>query len=78
MGLLPTAEEGRVAAAKYRTVGCGPATACGSMLSELVLGKSIRECRELTAEDLIEAFDGVPPDKLHFPVRAIGFGGHNT
>ena len=71
-------EEGRVEAAKYHTVGCGPTIACGSMLTELVLGKSIAECSELTAEDLIEASDGVPPDKLHFPVRAIGFGGHNT
>ena len=39
-------EEGRVAAAKYHTVGCGPTIACGSMLSELVLGRSISECRE--------------------------------
>ena len=42
------------------------------MLSELVLGRSISECRELTPEDLIEALDGVPPDKLHCPALAIG------
>jgi nitrogen fixation NifU-like protein len=35
-------------------------------------GASIEECRELTAEDLIEALDGVPPDKLHCPALAIG------
>jgi nitrogen fixation protein NifU and related proteins len=64
--------EGRVATAKYHTVGCGPTIACGSMLSELVLGRSIAECRELTAEDLIEALDGVPPDKLHCPALAVG------
>jgi nitrogen fixation protein NifU and related proteins len=65
-------EEGRIAAARYHTVGCGPTIACGSMLSELVLGRSIAECRALTAEDLIEALDGVPPDKLHCPAPAIG------
>ena len=65
-------EHGRVAAAKYHTVGCGPTIACGSIMSELVLGKSIAECRELTADDLIEALDGVPPDKLHCPALAIG------
>jgi NifU-like N terminal domain len=43
--------------AKYHTVGCGPTIACGSMLSELVLGRSIAECRELTAEHLIETLD---------------------
>ena len=65
-------EDGRIAAAKYHTVGCGPTIACGSMLSEMVVGRSIAECRELTAEDLIEALDGVPPDKLHCPALAIG------
>jgi nitrogen fixation protein NifU and related proteins len=65
-------EEGRIAAAKCHTVGCGPTVACGSILSELVLGRSIAECGELTTEDLIEALDGVPPDKLHFPALAIG------
>jgi len=64
-------EAGRVAAAKYHTVGCGPTIACGSMLSELVVGRSIEECRDVTTEDLIEALDGVPPDKLHCPTMAI-------
>jgi nitrogen fixation protein NifU and related proteins len=36
-----------------------------------VVGRSIDDCRELTAEDLIEALDGVPPDKLHCPALAI-------
>jgi nitrogen fixation protein NifU and related proteins len=65
-------EGNRISAAKYHTVGCGPTIACGSIMSELVLGRSIAECRELTAEDLIEALDGVPPDKLHCPALAIG------
>src|SRR5271156_4871555 len=64
-------EEDRVAAAKYHTVGCGPTIACGSMLSELVVGRTIPECGELTADHLIEALDGVPPDKLHCPAMAI-------
>ena len=42
------------------------------MLSELVVGRSIDDCRELTAaENLIEALDGVPPDKLDCPAMAI-------
>jgi nitrogen fixation NifU-like protein len=64
-------DEGRIAAASYHTVGCGPTIACGSMLSELVVGRSIENCQELTAEYLIEALDGVPPDKLHCPAMAI-------
>ena len=65
-------EDERIAAAKYHTVGCGPTIASGSMLTEMINGKSIAECRELTVENLIEALDGVPPDKLHCPALAIG------
>jgi nitrogen fixation protein NifU and related proteins len=62
----------RVTAAKYHTVGCGPTIASGSMLTEMILGRSIEECRELTVESLIEALDGMPPDKVHCPALAIG------
>jgi nitrogen fixation protein NifU and related proteins len=51
---------------------CGPTIASGSMLTEMIAGKSIVECRELTAENLIEALDGMPPDRLHCPALAIG------
>ena len=61
-----------ITAAKYHTIGCGPTIASGSMLTEMIVGKSIAECRELTVENLIEALDGVPPDKLHCPALAIG------
>jgi nitrogen fixation NifU-like protein len=65
-------EDERIAAAKYHTVGCGPTIASGSMLTELITGRSIAECRELSVENLIEALGGVPPDKLHCPALAIG------
>jgi hypothetical protein len=42
-----------------------------SMLTELMVARTIAECGELTAEDLIEAVDGLPPDKLHWPAPAI-------
>ena len=39
---------------------------------EMVAGKSIDECRELTVGNLIEALGGMPPDELHCPALAIG------
>lgn len=59
-------------AAQYQTYGCGPTIASGSMLTELIVERSIAECRKLSVRDLIEALDGVPPDKLHCPALAIG------
>ena len=64
-------ENDRISGAKYHTVGCGPTIASGSMLSEMVVGRSIEECRELTAEKLTEALDGLPPDKLNCPALAV-------
>ncbi len=64
--------DGRIAAATFQTYGCGPTIASGSMLTELIVGRTIAECRKLTTDDLIAALDGVPPDKLHCPALAIG------
>jgi nitrogen fixation protein NifU and related proteins len=64
--------DGRIAEAKFQTYGCGPSIAAGSMLTEMIVGRTLDECREVTAEQLIEALDGVPPDKLHCPALAIG------
>ena len=64
-------EESRIAAAKYQTYGCGPTIAAGSILTEMIVGRTIEECRELTVDQLIEALDGIPPDKLHCPALAI-------
>jgi len=71
MVLFLKLEDGRIAAAKYQTYGCGPTIASGSMLTQIIAGRTIAECRELTVEDLVQALDGVPPDKLHCPALAI-------
>jgi hypothetical protein len=44
-------------------IGCGPTIACGSILSAPVAGRTIEDCREQIAEELIEALDDVPPGK---------------
>jgi NifU-like protein involved in Fe-S cluster formation len=57
MLLFLRVEKSRIVAARCHTVECGPTIACGSMLSELVLGNSIAECDDLTAEDLTTMLD---------------------
>lgn len=56
---------GRITAARFRTRGCPPAIACSSLLTEILLGKSMGEIREITAEQISEALGGLPPATKH-------------
>src|SRR5262245_46913843 len=57
--------------AKFKTHGCGVTIAAGSMLTEMMLNRSIAQCLAITAEELGQALGGVPPDKAHSPVLAV-------
>ena len=56
---------GRVTAARFRTRGCPPAIACSSLLTEMLLGKTAAEIREITAEQISEALGHLPPATKH-------------
>jgi NifU-like protein involved in Fe-S cluster formation len=64
------AQGGRIAAAKYHAVRCGPTIASGSMLTEMITGSSIAECREVTVKNLIEALDRASRNELRCPAPA--------
>lgn len=51
--------------AKFKTFGCGAAIATSSMATELVVGKTIEEARQITNKVVAEALDGLPPVKMH-------------
>lgn len=53
----------RVAEASFLAFGCGVTIAACSMLTELVIGRSLSECRRLQSVDLIDALGGIPPDR---------------
>jgi nitrogen fixation NifU-like protein len=61
----------QVTEATFEAVGCGVTVACGSMLTELVEGRSIADCKSVTPQQLTEALAGVPPDKRHCPMLAV-------
>jgi nitrogen fixation NifU-like protein len=58
-------DEGRVAEARFRTRGCPPAIACSSLLTEMLLGKTVAEIRNITAEQISEALGVLPPATKH-------------
>jgi nitrogen fixation NifU-like protein len=55
----------RVRVARFKAYGCAATIAVGSVLTELVAGKSLGELAALTERHLIEALDGLPAGRLH-------------
>lgn len=63
-------EDGVINDVKFRTFGCGAAIATSSMATELVKGKTVEEALKLTNKAVMEALDGLPPEKIHCSVLA--------
>ncbi|ACK42005.1 MULTISPECIES: iron-sulfur cluster assembly scaffold protein [Dictyoglomus] len=56
---------------KFQSFGCASNIATGSMMTEMVKGKTIEEALKLTWKDVVDALGGLPPVKLHCSVLAI-------
>lgn len=65
------AKDGRITVARFRARGCVCAIACGSLLTELVVNKTLAEARALRREDLVQLLGGLPPASGHAAVLAI-------
>jgi nitrogen fixation protein NifU and related proteins len=61
----------RIEAARYLAYGCPPTLVCGSVLTELITGKSTAEAKQLTRADLLDAVGGLPSRKHHAAALAI-------
>lgn len=71
MTLFLKAKDGHIEQATFSTVGCGAAIASGSVLTEMLSGKSIEEADRITSGHLAEALGGLPAIKAHCPELAI-------
>lgn len=50
---------------RFLAKGCVCSMACGSALTELVMGKTIEQARELDREQLVNRVGGLPPASMH-------------
>ncbi|MBE5756809.1 MAG: Fe-S cluster assembly scaffold protein NifU [Clostridia bacterium] len=56
--------------AKFKTFGCAAAIATSSTATEMVKGMTVDEALKLTNKKVVEALEGLPPQKLHCSVLA--------
>jgi nitrogen fixation NifU-like protein len=61
----------RIEEIRFLAKGCVPAMACGSLLTELVQGKTIEDARKLGREELVQGIGGLPEASTHASHLAI-------
>jgi nitrogen fixation NifU-like protein len=58
-------KDNRIEEISYLVFGCCASIATSSMTSVLAKGKSLEEALNITEEDIVQALDGLPENKLH-------------
>lgn len=70
MNLYIQVDNDRIVDARFKTFGCGAAIATGSMVTQMIKGKTLNEALEISNRAVVEALDGLPPIKMHCSVLA--------
>jgi len=60
-----------VVTASFATDGCGATVACGSLLTELVRGKTIPQVMGISQQDVLDALGGLPEGNTHCALLAV-------
>ena len=58
-------DDNRLSDVKFKTFGCGAAIAVSSITSEMAMGKTIEEARQITPELVAKELEGLPKNKFH-------------
>jgi len=62
----------RIADAKFMTDGCGATIACGSVVTELIKGKEIKDGSKIRHTHVLAAVGGLPEADVHCALLAAG------
>ena len=58
-------DKDHIADVKFKTFGCGAAVATSSMVTEMVMGKSLKDAADISNKAVAEALGGLPANKMH-------------
>lgn len=58
-------EEGIVTESKFKTFGCVASMVCSSVMTEIVVNKTIEDLLELTENDILEVLGEIPEEKTY-------------
>ena len=58
----------KITACRWKTFGCASALASTSVLSEMVVGKTLEEAKKIKPQDIVKELGGLPPRKVHCSV----------
>jgi nitrogen fixation NifU-like protein len=58
-------KDDKISDIKFKTFGCVAAISVSSMVSEMALGKTLKEAKTITNKSVAKALDGLPKQKLH-------------
>ena len=64
-------EDGIIVDSKFITDGCGASAACGSVVTELIRGKTIEEAVEVGDRDVLSILGGLPEENIHCALLAV-------
>lgn len=65
MKIYITVEDEVITNAMFQTFGCVAAIACTSVATRLMIGKSVEEVLNITAEDILSELGDLPENKMH-------------
>jgi nitrogen fixation protein NifU and related proteins len=71
MRLSVRTDAGRILEARFKTQGCVASIAAGSVLTDLLTGKTAAEARGISAMGISEALGGLPLETMHAAELAV-------
>ena len=57
--------------AKVETYGCVAAVSTSSVLTDMIIGKTLKQAMAVTKQDIVDILNGLPKIKIHCSVLAI-------